>query len=192
MSDLYDLLRRHGAPSPNAMAMPGETRSDDGLFFEVVTHPSPAPGTAPVTTIAEWSCVLTWKEIEDLQTFLNTNWATTGKKPEALFNDAMQFLGVGSYLGTFLTKHFGGSEIRMLLSYTPGKTIEQIYQAWGDFLQKPPAGWQDAVDAITKLRQYWLQGHERSQSGLMLLAGVDLKGRLADSTKFPFASIDRA
>ena|SRR5579883_2036346 len=190
MSDLHDLLRLHGAPAPNALAMPGETRSDDGLFFEVV-----AAGThaAPVTTIAEWSCMLPWKQIEDLQAFLKANWKSTGKTPETLFDDAMKHLGIGSFIGTFLTKHFGGSEVRMLLSYTPSanKTIEQIYQTWGNFLQNPPAGWQDAVDAITELRKRWLQGDERSQAGLMLLTGVDLQGRLADTARFPFASIDR-
>ena len=78
----------------------------------------------------------------------------------------------------------------MLLSYS-GKTIEEIYQAWGAFLASPPAGYADAAAAITKLRQLWLEGKERQQAGLMLLSRVDLKTRLADTSKFPFASIDR-
>lgn len=191
MSDLRDLLRRHGAPAPSAMAMPGETRSDDGLFFEVVAPPGAAVAH---TTLAEWSCMMSWKQIEALQAFLKANYGTTGKTPDTLFNDAMQFLQIGSYLGTYLAKHTGGSQVRMLLSYSPGagKTIEQIYEAWGNFLKQPPAGWQDAAAAITELRQQWLQGHEREQSGLMLLSGIDLATRLADDKKFPFASIDRA
>lgn len=192
MSDLRDLLRQHGAPAPNAMAMPGETRSDDGLFFEVV-HDRISP-TPEISTIAEWSCMMDWKQIGALQAFLKADYRTTGKKPEELFDDAMAFLNIGTYIGTYLGKHAGGSEVRMLLSYTPGsgKTIEQIYQTWGDFLAKPPAGWEDAVAAITELRKFWLSGQERLQSGLMMLTGVDLATRLDDSKRFPFASIDRA
>src|SRR5271166_543293 len=102
MSDLRDLLRQHGAPAPNAIAMPGETRSDDGLFFEVVAPPGPATAH---TTLAEWSCMMSWKQIETLQAFLKANYRATGKTPDTLFNDAMTFLQIGSYLGTYLAKH---------------------------------------------------------------------------------------
>jgi hypothetical protein len=192
MNDLRDLLRQHGAPAPNAMAMPGETRSDDGLFFEVV-HNKISP-TPDISTIAEWCCMMDWKQVEALQAFLNANFAATGKKPEVLFDDAMAFLGIGTYIGTYLGKHTGGAEVRMLLSYTPGtgKTMEQIYQTWGNFLANPPAGWGDAVAAISQIRKFWLGGTERTQAGLMMLTGVDLGGRLQDTGKFPFASVDRA
>jgi hypothetical protein len=191
MSDLRDLLRQHGAPAPNAMAMPGETRSDDGLYFEVVT--GPVNTTVPITTIAEWSCMMGWKGIEALQTFLKTPYRSTGRTPDQLFDDAMKHLGIGGYIGTFLGKHTGGSEVRMLLSYTPeaGKTIEQIYQDWDGFLTNPPGPMADTAAAIKELRERWLAGKERTQAGLMLLTGVDLPKRLGDSSKFPFYSIDQ-
>jgi hypothetical protein len=191
MSDLSELLRRHGSPAPNAMAMPGETRSDDGLFFEIVNHPSSQ--TFPNSTLAEWSCTLNWSQVETLQAFLKTPFETTGKMPEELIDEAMKQLGIGNFLGTFLAKHAGGSEVRVLLNYTPGpgQTIETIYAKWATFLANPPAALAPAAAAMTQLRKYWLAGAERLQAGLMLLAGVDLQARLADPTKFPFAAIDR-
>lgn len=192
MSDLRELLRQHGAPAPVAMAMPGETRSDDGLFFEYIS--ARIEPTPEISTIAEWTCVLEWKQIEKLQAFLKADYGSTNRKPEVLFDDVMKFLDIGSYIGTYLGKHFGGSEVRMLFHYAPNtpKSIEDIYRQWGGFLTNTPPGWTDAANAVRELRKFWLSGQERSQSGLMMLAGVDLAGRLADASRFPFASVDRS
>ncbi|RFB79774.1 hypothetical protein DYH55_09920 [Methylovirgula sp. 4M-Z18] len=172
------------------MTLLAEVRTESTLPFHNVTAPNWSnPG--PFGAAHEWYCSMTWDQITQLQTFLKTPVAPTQTLPEALIDQTMRELGIGFYLGTFIGQGQGGSEIRMLFAYTPNMDVEEICKVWAALLQNPTPEQKPASDALTGLRQMWNAASNNSESGLMLLSEVDVDGKLADPTLFPFASIDK-
>ncbi len=191
MTDPRDLLQGHGGvPGPRALPLLAEVRTQSSLPFHTVGQPNWA-NPEPFGIAHEWRCIMTWPQVARLRTFLKTNVAPTTSTPEALIDAAMRALGIGFYLGTFLGQGHGGTEVRMLFAYSSNMAVEEIAKTWAALLQNPAPAQQPASTALTTLRQMWNAGTENAETGLMLLAEIELDAMLGDPEKFPFGSVDR-
>lgn len=192
MTDPRELLsRQQRIPSARAVALEAEVRTQSTLPFHTVSIPDWA-NPAPIGTMHEWRCNLTWPQVLELQQFLQTPLPPGPSTPEALIDAAMRALRIGFYVGTFIGSGWGGgSDVRMLFSYNVTLSVQDIGRAWAALVQQPEEPQKPAAEAITRLRGFWNAGTNSDENGLMMLVGVDLAKALADPEQFPFASIDR-
>ena len=191
MTNPQDLLRQQGnTPGPRAVPMLAEVRTQSSLPFHKVDPPNWA-NPEPFSVAHEWACIMNWDQVTKLRTFLKSNVAPTASTPEALIDAVMRTLGIGFYLGTFVGQGHGGTEVRMLFAYTSTMEVEDISKVWARLVQTPSPAEKPASDALVQLRKFWNAGTENSESGLMLLTGVDIDAKLSDDEKFPFGSVDR-
>jgi hypothetical protein len=194
VTDPAELLRRHGAPAPMAVPMPTEIRSDGGLFFQLLQPPRWTwPGGTAV--IAEWRCDLPLTQIVELRTFLARPDPESGVQPEAAINAALEALGVGAYLGTFVNEGPIMQAVCMMFAFRPRTlmTEEGLNRTLYRLLTDPPEGMGLASRALRHLRGVWQGGINRTEGRLMMLSQVDVLGQTGpDSSPFAAAELELA
>jgi len=187
MKDVEHLLRQHGAPLPNALAVETEVRSEGFVAFHTLAVPDWTDGIQSSSSIAEWCCSLVPEQLLELQRVIKTV-LPSGKPMQQMLNEALRDLDIGSYMGTFMetgTAVAGHTTIRILFAYRSARLpdIEAINRALHALLTAPGAH-SDASDALRALREIWLKGSDRWEGGLMMLSEANLYG----PERFPFTS----
>ncbi len=188
-----DLLQgKPHLPGPNAIPLVAEVRTGSSIIYHRVNPPGwlPSDTTETFGSMHEWSCSMTWGQVLELRKFLTTPVARTKKTPEALIDAAMRELQIGFYLGTFIANGQGGADVRMVFAYTGNIERNDLARTCAAFLTEPSKGQLPASRSLATLRRMWNAGSDRRESGLMLLANVDVSKELEDRERFPFASID--
>ena len=185
MTDVGELLRRHGAPLPNAIEMETEVRSEGALMLQKLNVPNWAHNILSSSILAEWRCTLDREDLAALQAFVKTVLASGVTVQEAI-NEGFQQLDIGSYLGTFIEEGLlvdGQATVRVLFSYRSSmNSQEDINQKLHGLLTNPGA-LKDASDALSKLREMWRKGSNKWEGGLMMLSEVNF----SDPRRFPYS-----
>ena len=185
MTDVTDLLQQHGAPLPNAVEMETEIRSEGAVAFPTLHIPHWAAKLLSSSILAEWRCTLGHDDVDALQALLKSV-LPSGRPAQQAINEAFQTLDIGTYLGTFVEQGVlidGAATVRVLFAYRSDKfnRIEQFNQAIYGFLTTPGV-LQEASDAYKKVREFWQQGSNKWEGGLIMLSEVNRY----DPGQFPF------
>jgi hypothetical protein len=187
MSDVRDLLRRHGAPLPNAVMLTTEVRTEGSLAFQTLNVPDWVEQVKPSSALGEWRCTLPSQDVDALQALLKTVIPAPGKTNQQLINEALQALDIGSYMGTFIEEGLlvdGSATVRMMFAYrtTTLADMAGIKRKLHGLITAPDPQHADASAALLKLRAFWSGGSDKWEGGLMLLSEVNLY----DPAVFPF------
>lgn len=189
MTDPRDLIKAGNLPMPLARPMPTEIRSDGGLHLQLLQAPYWAgPDGNPV--IAEWMCSLPLQDLLDLRTYLVKPDVNTGIQPEAAINASLQALGVGGYIGTFITAGSVTGVVRFMFGYRPKFLIEPaaLNQLLFGLLTTPDPAHEQASTALHHLRDIWSNSPVRSDQHLMMLSQIDPVGVLGNADTSPFSA----
>jgi hypothetical protein len=177
---------------PLARPMPTEVRSDGGLNVKLLQAPHwAAPGGHPL--IATWVCALPLMELVELRRFLVRPDPETGIQPEAAIDAAMKALGIGSYVGTFVSAGPNLSEVRFMFGFAPkttkwGGDQASINLMMFDLLQDKNNRHPQASRDLRRLRNIWNGAPVRSDGTLMMLSQIDLVGQLSDPRLSPYSA----
>lgn len=154
------LAVRRGVPSaPSAKEVPTEVRSNS--FVAIDQPPSMDTRYAVGNVVIEWSFRVPPAQFRGFVSFLADNEAMIAASCERLMK------GV-HYRGTFLTTDHGRSEFRTYWAYNTSVAEKQ----WEAALADPNSNF---VQAVRRLRTYWLQDPNAAQRHMTLAALLEDK-----------------
>jgi hypothetical protein len=184
VTDIGDLLQKHGAPLPNAIAMETEVRSEGAFMLQKLNVPAWAKNTAPSSVLAEWRSTLSREDVRALQALLKTV-LPHGITVQEAVNEAFKKLDIGCYLGTYIEEGLlpdGQATVRVLFAYmSSANNIEEINRRIHGLLTNDgPHG--DAGASLQKIRDLWRKGTDKWEGGMMMLSEVNLY----DPGRFPY------
>lgn len=194
MTDPRDLLKQRPAPSPVAVAMPTEVRSDGGLMFQVLQAPYWA-GDRGSACLAQWLCQLEQADLKTLRDTLIAVDTFTGLTAEAAIEQCFQDYSLGHYLGTFIDVGRKPHNVRVVFGFEPDRQItsQQYNNNIYDFLTEKPVAHPSYTQAVHKqgqhavllIRKIWAGSNVRSEFRSLMLSQFDLDAH-PDKDNSPF------